>query len=132
VVAAGDAKRKTSKLGWDITPMTEGERQAAASSLNDASRRICLGSGTEPAFTGSTINGYRHDNKADGIYVCALGGLPLFDSKTKFDSGTGCGAILDLICSPVWFYEKCNVRFQEYCAQMQPSVIVLSTPSPLC
>ena len=33
--------------------------------------------------------GYPHDNKNDGVYTCALGGLPLFDSKTKFDSGTG-------------------------------------------
>lgn len=40
--------------------------------------------GTERAFT-SRLNG----NKADGLYLCAGCGLPLFDSKTKFDSGTG-------------------------------------------
>ena len=33
--------------------------------------------------------GYPHDNKNDGVYTCALGDLPLFDSKSKFDSGTG-------------------------------------------
>ncbi|MCF8257845.1 MAG: peptide-methionine (R)-S-oxide reductase MsrB [Flavobacteriales bacterium] len=40
--------------------------------------------GTEPAFTGDYW-----DSKADGIYCCVCCQLPLFDSKTKFDSGTG-------------------------------------------
>ena len=33
--------------------------------------------------------GYSHDNKQKGVYVSAIGGLPLFSSDTKFDSGTG-------------------------------------------
>ncbi len=40
--------------------------------------------GTERAFTGKY-----HDSKEQGVYTCAACGLPLFDSKTKFDSGTG-------------------------------------------
>lgn len=40
--------------------------------------------GTEQAFSG------RHWNsKKDGVYVCKCCGHPLFDSKTKFKSGTG-------------------------------------------
>ena len=35
------------------------------------------------------MNGYPHDNKKAGLYVAAIGGLPLFSSETKFDSGTG-------------------------------------------
>lgn len=40
--------------------------------------------GTELAFTGKY-----HDHHEDGIYKCVCCGTDLFDSKTKFDSGTG-------------------------------------------
>ena len=45
---------------------------------------VARGSGTERAFTGKY-----HDSHADGIYRCVCCGTPLFDSKAKFDSGTG-------------------------------------------
>ena len=40
--------------------------------------------GTERAFTGEY-----HDAKDPGIYACRCCGSSLFDSNTKFDSGTG-------------------------------------------
>jgi len=40
--------------------------------------------GTEPAFTGQYWN--HHE---DGMYSCVCCGAPLFQSDTKFDSGTG-------------------------------------------
>jgi peptide-methionine (R)-S-oxide reductase len=46
--------------------------------------RIARRKGTERAFTGAYWN-----TKEDGIYQCVCCGQPLFDAKTKFDSGTG-------------------------------------------
>ncbi|MFY9141634.1 peptide-methionine (R)-S-oxide reductase MsrB [Sulfuricurvum sp.] len=40
--------------------------------------------GTERAFSGEYA-----DFKEDGIYRCVCCGTPLFDSSSKFDSGTG-------------------------------------------
>ena len=40
--------------------------------------------GTEPAFTGQYW-----DNHEKGTYQCVCCGAELFDSKTKFESGTG-------------------------------------------
>jgi len=40
--------------------------------------------GTEPAFTGNYLK-----NKKKGTYVCTACGNELFNSDTKFDSGTG-------------------------------------------
>lgn len=40
--------------------------------------------GTERAFAGRYT-----DNKADGVYTCAACGLELFDSRDKYDSGSG-------------------------------------------
>jgi peptide-methionine (R)-S-oxide reductase len=46
--------------------------------------RVCRKRGTERAFSGEFWN-----HKAAGRYLCVCCGLPLFDSSTKFDSGTG-------------------------------------------
>jgi peptide-methionine (R)-S-oxide reductase len=45
---------------------------------------VCRQHGTERAFTGEYWN-----TKEPGIYRCTCCGEPLFDSHTKFDSGTG-------------------------------------------
>jgi peptide-methionine (R)-S-oxide reductase len=52
--------------------------------LSPASYTVTRKKGTEIAFTGMY-----NKHKADGIYTCICCGTALFDSKTKFDSGTG-------------------------------------------
>ena len=52
--------------------------------LTDEQYRITQEKGTEPAFTGKY-----NDHKADGMYNCVVCGEPLFDSSSKYDSGSG-------------------------------------------
>jgi len=60
-------------------PIEEWQRQ-----LNQEQFQVTRMAGTEEAFTGEYA-----EFKGDGLYVCVCCGTALFDSKTKFDSGTG-------------------------------------------
>jgi peptide-methionine (R)-S-oxide reductase len=52
--------------------------------LTEEQFQVTRRKGTERAFTGAYWN-----TKDDGIYQCVCCGQPLFDSRAKFDSGTG-------------------------------------------
>lgn len=52
--------------------------------LGEERYRVLRKAGTEAPFTGELLN-----NKQAGEYICAACGAPLFESDTKFDSGSG-------------------------------------------
>lgn len=54
------------------------------SQLTPEQYQVTRGKGTERPFSGE----YCHTH-APGLYACVCCGLPLFDSRTKFESGTG-------------------------------------------
>jgi len=65
----------------DKVNKTEAEWQAE---LSPEEFEVTRRAGTERAFTGRYW-----DTKDAGRYVCRCCGTPLFDSETKYDSGTG-------------------------------------------
>ncbi len=58
--------------------------------LNSETYHIMREKGTERPFTGKLLH-----NKDKGVYTCAGCGTKLFDSDTKFDSGTGWPSFYD-------------------------------------
>ncbi|HMQ63908.1 MAG TPA: peptide-methionine (R)-S-oxide reductase MsrB [Flavilitoribacter sp.] len=80
---ANDQKTTVSAAGDGIQKVTKSDAEWK-SELTDMEYYVLRQAGTERAFSGKYW-----DNHEDGIYTCAACGLPLFDSKTKFESGTG-------------------------------------------
>lgn len=59
--------------------------------LDEEAFRITRQKGTEAPFTGKYV-----DTKTEGMYTCIACGAELFDSNTKFDSGTGWPSFSDI------------------------------------
>ena len=62
-----------------VKPLADWKKQLTAEQFD-----VTRNAGTEIPFTGKYAN-----NHADGLYFCICCNTVLFDSKTKFESGTG-------------------------------------------
>lgn len=71
--------------------------------LTDEQFYITRRKGTERAFTGEYCEA--HD---PGLYACICCGTPLFDSRQKFESGTGWPSFAEPVRDNVIKYEKDN------------------------
>jgi len=80
--AQGDsAKVKKKREAWEKIVKTDEEWERV---LTPEQFSVMRRKGTEPPFS-SPLNG----EKGEGTFECAACGLPLFNSRTKFNSGTG-------------------------------------------
>lgn len=85
-----NGQASVSASGHDLRPLSQAERERFAAGLSPEERRVLLNQGTEPPFCGTLLH-----NKEAGVYACRLCGLPLFQSGTKFESGTGWPSFFD-------------------------------------
>jgi peptide-methionine (R)-S-oxide reductase len=69
-----------------------GNNQKWENKLTPEQFNICRMKATEPPFTGKYT-----DCKKDGVYQCICCGNLLFDSQTKYDSGSGWPSFWDVI-----------------------------------
>ena len=86
---AGPARLDRQQEAFEVTRPDEEWRKL----LSPEAYNVLRKHGTERAFTSPLDKQY-----ADGTYHCAGCDLPLFSSKTKFDSKTGWPSFWDPIC----------------------------------
>ena len=94
LAAATDKGRKTVKIaqfdasgnrtGVEVVEKVVKSDEEWRKQLSPEQFEVTRRKGTERAFTGKYA-----ETRADGLYFCICCNTPLFDSKTKFESGTG-------------------------------------------
>lgn len=72
--------------------MTENDKRNWQEKLTPEQFNICWNKGTEAPFTGKYT-----DCKTAGIYHCVCCGAALFDSETKYNSGSGWPSFWDVL-----------------------------------
>ncbi len=70
--------------GEKMEDKTKELKDKLRSRLSPEQFKVTQQKGTEPAFTGKY-----YDHHEEGVYRCVVCGQPLFDSETKYESGSG-------------------------------------------
>jgi peptide-methionine (R)-S-oxide reductase len=73
-------------------PMDQPDTESLRSRLSPLQYAV-----TQDAVTERPFSGVYWDNHADGSYRCIVCSAPLFDSGTKFESGTGWPSFYDVV-----------------------------------
>jgi len=89
--------------GKIVKPDAEWRRQ-----LTPEQYRVTRHKGTERPFTGAF-----HASKEPGVYVCVCCGQPLFDSATKYDSGSGWPSFTAPVADEVVAFEDDRSLFMQ-------------------
>jgi peptide-methionine (R)-S-oxide reductase len=89
--------------GKIVKPDAEWRRQ-----LTPEQYRVTRHKGTERPFTGAF-----HASKEPGVYVCVCCGQPLFDSATKYDSGSGWPSFTAPVAEEVVAFEDDRSLFMQ-------------------
>ena len=79
--------------------------------LTEEEYHVTQEAGTERAFSGEYWN-----HKADGTYCCVVCDTPLFDSDTKFESGSGWPSFYEAI-------DEANVELQDSLGMRRTEVV---------
>ena len=95
--------------------MTERIPAEVKERLDPAEYDVCVNKGTEPPFSGRYL--YCKD---DGTYACLCCGENLFNSDTKFDSGSGWPSFWDAIPGKIEYVKDTSygiVRMEVNCGR---------------
>jgi len=79
-----DSKNQCSVPSGNTHKISEEDRNRLRAELDPETYHIVCEAGTERAFSGKYW-----DCKVPGMYLCVVCREPLFDSETKYDSGSG-------------------------------------------
>lgn len=100
--------------GETITPLNLSDAEWKKR-LPPASYDVLRHEGTEHAFTSALLNEHRK-----GVFACLGCDLPLFNSNTKFDSGTGWPSFFDVMKAHVRTksdFQLISERTEYHCAR---------------
>src|SRR5690606_6753058 len=76
----------------EMARSSEEWREKVEDKLTAEEMNVCFGAGTEPPFTGKYW-----DHHEPGYYECTVCQQNLFDSDTKYDSGSGWPSFYDVV-----------------------------------